>query len=117
MIKDCDDKIIRNFDPQKDYLWLANPAKGRSGGILAGIKMEFYDVGAFYQGEFMLQMNLWDKINKLKWNLLVVLPKRKTNLAFYLSSLLSALEILILFLLEGTLTLSDLPMKEIKRLG
>jgi hypothetical protein len=24
MIKDCDDKIIRNFDPQKDYLWLAN---------------------------------------------------------------------------------------------
>jgi hypothetical protein len=45
------------------------------------------------------------------------LPKRKTSLASYLSSLLSALEILTLLLLEGTLTSSDLPMKEIKRLG
>lgn len=49
-----------------------NPAKGRSGGILVGIRMEFYDVGSFRQGDFMLQLNLWDKINKIKWNLLVV---------------------------------------------
>jgi hypothetical protein len=34
--------------------------------------MEFYDVGAFHQGEFMLQLNLWDKVNKVKWNLLIV---------------------------------------------
>jgi hypothetical protein len=37
-----------------------------------GVKKEFYDVGAFHQGNFMLQMNLWDKLNKIKWNLLVV---------------------------------------------
>jgi hypothetical protein len=43
-----------------------NPAKGRSGGILVGIRMEFYDVGSFRQGDFMLQLNLWDKINKIK---------------------------------------------------
>jgi hypothetical protein len=72
MIKDCDDIIIKNFDYQKDYLWLANPAKGRSRGILVGIKIEFYDVGSFHQGDFMLQMNLWDKINKIKWILLIV---------------------------------------------
>lgn len=63
MIKNCDDKIIRKFDAQKEYLWLSNPAKGKSGGILVGVKIESYDVGAFYQGEFMLQMNLWDKLN------------------------------------------------------
>lgn len=61
MIKDCDDKIIRKFDSQHNY-----PAKGKSGGILVGIKMEFYDVGSFQQGEFMIQMNLWDKVNKIK---------------------------------------------------
>jgi hypothetical protein len=58
MIKNCDDKIIRKFDAQKEYLWRSNPAKGKSGGILVGVKIELYDVGAFYQGEFMLQMNL-----------------------------------------------------------
>lgn len=34
--------------------------------------MNKYDVGSCKKGEFMLQMNLWDKENKLKWNLLVV---------------------------------------------
>jgi hypothetical protein len=72
MIKNCDDKIIRRFDAQKDYLWLNNPAKGRSQGILVGVKIEYYDVGAFHQGDFMLQLDLWDKINKCKWNLLVL---------------------------------------------
>jgi hypothetical protein len=37
-----------------------------------GIRKEFYDVGSFRQGDFMLQLNLWDKQNRVKWNLLVV---------------------------------------------
>lgn len=49
-----------------------NSTHGKSGGILCGVKKDLYDVGSFQQGEYMLQMNLWDKINKIKWNLLVV---------------------------------------------
>lgn len=37
-----------------------------------GIRREFYDVGTFKQGDFMLLVNLWDKQNRVKWNLLVV---------------------------------------------
>lgn len=37
-----------------------------------GPRLEFYDVGSFQQGDFMILMNLWVKINKVKWNLLVV---------------------------------------------
>jgi hypothetical protein len=33
---------------------------------------ERFDVGSFKQGKFMLQLNLWDKVFKTKWNLLVV---------------------------------------------
>lgn len=58
MVKDCKDKLLRKFDPQQDYLWLYNFAKGKSRGILVGIRLEFYDVGAFRQGEFMIQVNL-----------------------------------------------------------
>jgi hypothetical protein len=41
-------------------------------GFLVGVLIERFDVGSFNQGEFMLQMNLWDKALKIKWNLLVV---------------------------------------------
>lgn len=72
MIKECDEKILKRFDPNKDFLWLYNSSKGKSGGILVGVRVEFYDVGSFQQGDFMLQLNLWDKQNKIKWNLLIV---------------------------------------------
>ena len=72
MIKDCDEKLLKKIDINQDYLWLYNSAHGKSGGILCGVKKDLYDVGSFHQGEYMLQMNLWDKINKIKWNFLVV---------------------------------------------
>lgn len=72
MVESCEDSLLRKFDPNQEYLWMWNPSRGRSGGILVGIKMEWYDVGSFKQGEFMSQLNLWDKLNRVKWNLLVV---------------------------------------------
>lgn len=72
MVKHCEEKLLKNFDYQQEYLWLYNSAKGKSGGILVGIKKDLYDAGSFQQGEFMLQINLWDKVNRIIWNLLVV---------------------------------------------
>ena len=40
MIKDCDKKVLRKFDPEQDYLWLHNSDKGKSGGILLGVRTE-----------------------------------------------------------------------------
>ena len=72
MVELCEDSLLTRFDANQDYLWLWNPSKGKSGGILVGVRREFYDVGSFKQGDFMLQVNLWDKQNKTKWNLLIV---------------------------------------------
>jgi exonuclease III len=72
MVENCEDSLIRKFDPQQNYLWLWNPSKGKSGGILVGVKLELYEVGSFRQGEYMIQLNLWDKLAKIKWNLLIV---------------------------------------------
>ena len=72
MIPECSDSILRRFDCNQDYLWMWNPSKGKSGGILVIVLLERFDVGLFKQGEFMIQLNLWDKILKTKWNLLVV---------------------------------------------
>jgi hypothetical protein len=36
------------------------------------VNTEFLDVGSFSEGEYMLQMNMWDKQLRLKWNLIIV---------------------------------------------
>lgn len=72
MIEVCEDSLIRKFDTQQEYIWLWNPSKGKSESILVGVKMDSFDVGSFKQGEFMIQLNLWDKRMKSKWNLVVV---------------------------------------------
>jgi hypothetical protein len=72
MVEECEDSLLRNFDSNQDYLWLWNLSRGKSGGILIGARKKIYDVGSLKQGDFMLQVNLWDKQNRTKWNLLVV---------------------------------------------
>jgi hypothetical protein len=41
-------------------------------GLLCGIDINLYDVGSFKDGKYMLQLNLWDKTNKIKWNFINV---------------------------------------------
>jgi hypothetical protein len=66
MIGDCEDSLLRKFYLNQDYLWLWNAAKRKSRGNLVGVLVERFYVGYFKQGEFMIQMNLWDKVLKLK---------------------------------------------------
>ena len=35
---------------------------------MSGINLEYFDVGSFQEGQFLLQLNLWDKVMKRKWN-------------------------------------------------
>jgi hypothetical protein len=67
-----DDIIIRSIDVKQSYLWKWIPSSGKSGGILVGINLEFLEVGAFSEGEYMLQMIVWDKNLRVKWNLITV---------------------------------------------
>lgn len=72
MQQDIEDKLLRLIDPSQNYLWKCIPSSGKSGGILVGLNLEFLDVGSFMDGDYMLQMNLWDKKLKTKWNLITV---------------------------------------------
>jgi hypothetical protein len=54
MVEHCDDCLLRGFDANQKFLWLWNPSRGKSGGILVGVKKEFYDAGSFGQGDYML---------------------------------------------------------------
>jgi hypothetical protein len=87
---ELDDQIPRKFDINQSYLWKWIPSKGRSGGIVVGINVRFMDVGPFCEGEYMLQMNLWDKEKRERWNLIniygVVQDEKRENFLFELAS-------------------------------
>lgn len=72
MQQSIDDNIIRKINPSQNYLWKWLPSNGNTGDILVGINLEFFDIGSFVEGEFMLQLNLWHKKNRVKWNLIIV---------------------------------------------
>jgi len=72
MQADIDDRILRQIDPSQAYLWKWIPSRGKSGGILSGVRIELLDVGTFKEGKYILQLNLWDKTQKRKWNFLNV---------------------------------------------
>jgi hypothetical protein len=72
MQENIDNRTIKEIDPNNDYLWKWIPSKGRSGGILSGVNLEHFDVGAFAEGEYTLQLNLWDKKKRIKWNFMNV---------------------------------------------
>jgi hypothetical protein len=84
---ELDDQILRKFDINQTYLWKWIPSKGRSGGIVVGINVRFMDVGSFYEGEYMLQMNLWDKEKRERWNLINIYGalKMKREMTFCLN--------------------------------
>ena len=68
MQPNIDDRFPKNIDPIQSYLWKWTPSNGRSGGILVGISIDRFDVSSYFEGE----MNLWDKKEMTKWNLITV---------------------------------------------
>jgi hypothetical protein len=66
MMQDFPDSCFRQIDPNKGFLWDWSPSQGRSGGLLSGVNLNRFDVGAMSQGKYVLQHNLWDKKLELK---------------------------------------------------
>jgi hypothetical protein len=72
MLQDLSVASIRLVDPNRLYLWDWIPSHGRVGGLITGINLDRFDVGGHHQGDFILQLDLWDKLLEVKWNLLNV---------------------------------------------
>jgi hypothetical protein len=71
-MQDFSDSHLRSIDPNMIYLWDWIPARGKSGGVLFGVKIDRFDVGQRRQGEFILLHHVWDKKLEIKWNILNV---------------------------------------------
>jgi exonuclease III len=62
MRKSYTEKFFRTLDSQKNFNWFWTPSKGKSGGMLSGIKIERFDLENFESGDFTIIANIHDKM-------------------------------------------------------
>jgi hypothetical protein len=60
------DPFLKNLCVGKKFLWHCKEPKGRSGGILLGIDLDVFDIGAIDEGEYYAKVHLCNKDNYFK---------------------------------------------------
>jgi hypothetical protein len=65
-------RFLKNLCAGRDYLWHCKAPIGRSGGILLGIDLQFFDIGAIDEGDHYVKFHLCNKADDFKWALVVV---------------------------------------------
>jgi hypothetical protein len=49
---DFSPRFLKNLCPGRDYLWYSKAPRGRSGDILLGVDLQFFDIGAIEEGDY-----------------------------------------------------------------
>jgi hypothetical protein len=74
------DAALRDLCGGRNFLWNCTEPRGRSGGILLGIDLDIFDIGAIDEGDFYVKFHLCNKVNDFKWALVAVYGPAQSNL-------------------------------------
>ena len=66
------DHTIKNLCAGRDFLWHCMAPHGRSGGILLGVDLNVFDIGAIAEGDFLVKFTLRCKSDGFKFVLYTV---------------------------------------------
>lgn len=64
----------------RDFLWHCKEPRDRSGGILLGVDLNVYDIGAIDEGDFYVKFLIRNKSDGFKWVLVCVYGPAQDNL-------------------------------------
>jgi hypothetical protein len=53
---DFSPRFLKNLCLGRDYLWHSKAPWGRSGGMLLGVNLQFFDIGAIEEGDFYIKL-------------------------------------------------------------
>jgi hypothetical protein len=83
-------RFFKNLCAGRDYLWHSEAPVGRSRGMLLGIDLQIYDIGAIDEGEFYVEFHLCNKADNYKWALVLVYgPAQKERKERFLAELVN----------------------------
>jgi hypothetical protein len=66
------DPFLRNLCGGENFIWHCKEPRGRSGGMLLGIDLDIYDIGAIDEGNYYMKFHLYNKNDYFKWALVAV---------------------------------------------
>jgi len=64
---DFPDHTLKNLSAGQDFLWHCMAPHGRSGGILLGVDLNVFDIGAIAEGDFFVKFTLRCKCDGFKF--------------------------------------------------
>jgi hypothetical protein len=70
--KGFNDFVLRNLCGGRNFLWHCKEPRGCLGGILLGIDLDTFDIGAIDEGDFYINFHLCNKDNNFKWALVAI---------------------------------------------
>lgn len=70
--QDFSDTTLKFFCGGRDFIWHSMAPHGRSGGILLGADMSYFDIGAIDEGDFYVKFLLRNKAADFKFSVFVV---------------------------------------------
>jgi hypothetical protein len=82
--------LLKNLCVGREYIWHVKEPRGRSGGILLGIDLSRFHIGAIDEGDYYVKFHLCNKDDSFKWALVVVYgPAQDDQKAQFLSELVN----------------------------
>ena len=79
---------LKNLCGGRDFIWHNMAPHGRSGGILLGVDLGIFDIGAIDEGDFYVKFLLRNKSEGFKFNLYTVYgPAQQQNKEAFLTEL------------------------------
>ena len=70
--RDFSVSLLNRLSGGVEFTWKSRPPRGRSGGILLGVRMETMDVLASSEGEFHIKFHIRNKADNFIWSLVAV---------------------------------------------
>jgi hypothetical protein len=103
------DHVLKNLCAGRDFLWHAMAPHGRLGGILLGVDLSVFDIGAIDEGNFYVKFTLRYKSTDFKFVLYsIYAPAQSQNKAAFLTELANTCsKENLLILLVGILILCE----------
>lgn len=70
--RDYSQSLLTRLSWGLDFEWFSRPPRGRSGGLLLGVRSNTMEVLASSDGEYHIKLTIWNRANNFIWSLVSV---------------------------------------------